>query len=82
MITGSMWTVCDKCGEGYNCWPDAHICKACIPPQRKDVLTLLNEMEGFSEDDIMRKLMRHYKGHCNPAMLREIIRKDHETTTT
>lgn len=48
---------------------------ACLPPDRADVFLLLESVpdKNLSENELVRVVMRHFRGKANPIMVREIV---------
>ena len=49
---------------------------ACISPSKEDILNILIGVPTYysrSENFLVESVMRHYKGKCNPALVRQTI---------
>lgn len=50
---------------------------ACLPPNKKEIKEIYDILDTIpyfrSENESVSIIMKHFKGHCNPQMVREII---------
>ena len=48
---------------------------ACLPPDRDEIYRLLDLFENakYTENYIVSLVMKHFRGRCNPVLVREIV---------